>query len=448
MTPPPRAAGGTRRTVAPETPPSARTGPRASFVSAAQRTGPSGRAPGWLRVANSGDTNAALAPARLARTRSGASWAELVTGCPGRSHPRRHGRAALPPRRCSPAPTAAASRGSLATVIRMPRCRHRRAAAAASAARPGTPSWRNTTPQPRGSRAMAGKGSGSRTASVNSHKAGSPFAALPPTALPLRVLLRALTWRAQAASLLSMQPSDPAGPAADTLLGRLAQVQARIAAAAARAGRPAGSVQLVAVSKTYPAADVLAVVAAGQLVFGENRVQEAAAKFGPLRAGHPGLQLHLIGGLQTNKARDAVRTADVIESLDRPRLADAIADALAKDGVKEGAAPGPRLLVQVNVGDEPQKAGIPTQDADGFIEACRRRFGPLLTGLMCIPPADGDPAPHFAWLAACAARHGLGTLSMGMSGDYEAAIAQGATHVRVGSAIFGARPPLAQPLPP
>ncbi len=290
---------------------------------------------------------------------------------------------------------------------------------------------------------MAGKGSGSRTASVNSHKAGSPPPALPPTALPPRILLRVLTWRAQAASLVSMQPSDPAGPAADTLLGRLAQVQTRIAAAAARAGRPAGSVQLVAVSKTYPAADVLAVVGAGQLVFGENRVQEAAAKFGPLRAGHPGLQLHLIGGLQTNKARDAVRTADVIETLDRPRLADAIADALAK----EGAAPGPCLLVQVNVGDEPQKAGIPTRDADGFIKACRRRFGPLLTGLMCIPPVDGDPAPHFAWLAACAARHGLGTLSMGMSGDYEAAIAQGATHVRVGSAIFGARPPQAQPGP-
>jgi len=294
---------------------------------------------------------------------------------------------------------------------------------------------------------MTGKGSGSRTASVNSHKAGNPPPALPPTASPPRVLLCALTWRAQAASLLSMQPSDPAGPAADTLLGRLAQVQARITAAAVRAGRPAGSVQLVAVSKTYPAADVLAVVGAGQLVFGENRVQEAAAKFGPLRASHPGLQLHLIGGLQTNKARDAVRTADVIESLDRPRLADAIADALAKEGAREDAASGPRLLVQVNVGDEPQKAGIPTRDADGFIETCRRRFGPLLTGLMCIPPADKDPAPHFAWLAACAARHGLGTLSMGMSGDYEAAIAQGATHVRVGSAIFGARPPQTQPGP-
>jgi len=229
-----------------------------------------------------------------------------------------------------------------------------------------------------------------------------------------------------------MAPSDSVlGSAPGTLLGRLAQVQARIAAATDRAGRPAGAVQLVAVSKTYPAADVLQALEAGQQAFGENRVQEAAAKFGPLRAAHPALRLHLIGGLQTNKARDAVRTADVIESLDRPRLADAIEDALSKGGTRGGPA-GPALLVQINVGDEPQKA-------DAFIESCQRRFGPLLAGLMCIPPAEEDPAPHFAWLAACAARHGLGTLSMGMSGDYEAAIARGATHVRVGTAIFGPR---------
>lgn len=237
-----------------------------------------------------------------------------------------------------------------------------------------------------------------------------------------------------------MTPSDAATgfPGTDgTLLARLAEVQGRIAAAAARAGRLPGSVQLVAVSKTYPAADVLQVLGAGQAVFGENRVQEAAAKFGPLRAGHPGLRLHLIGPLQTNKARDAVRAADVIETLDRPRLADAIADALGREGMADGA--GPSLLVQVNVGDEPQKAGVPTADADSFVEACMARFGPRLTGLMCIPPAAGDPAPHFAWLAACAARHGLGVLSMGMSGDYEVAAAHGATHVRVGSAIFGSR---------
>lgn len=170
------------------------------------------------------------------------------------------------------------------------------------------------------------------------------------------------------------------------------------------------------------------------MVFGENRVQEAAAKFPSLRAGRPALRVHLIGGLQTNKARDAVRAADVIESLDRARLADAIADAVQREGRT------PTLLVQVNVGDEPQKAGIPTAEADAFIVACMARFGSALAGLMCIPPADGDPAPHFRWLAERAARHGLGTLSMGMSGDYEAAIGAGATHVRVGTAIFGGRP--------
>jgi pyridoxal phosphate enzyme (YggS family) len=210
-------------------------------------------------------------------------------------------------------------------------------------------------------------------------------------------------------------------------------VRARIAAAAARAGRAAEAVQLVAVSKTHPAEAVQAALGAGQAVFGENRVQEAAMKFPALRPAHPGLRLHIIGGLQTNKARDAVRLADVIEVVDRPRLADAIAEAIQKEGRS------PDLLVQVNVGDEPQKSGIPTAEADGFIEACRTRFGASLTGLMCIPPAEGDPGPHFAWLAACAARHGLGVLSMGMSGDFEAAIAHGATHVRVGTAIFGHR---------
>ena len=239
---------------------------------------------------------------------------------------------------------------------------------------------------------------------------------------------------------LSEFPADPGA----TLLSRLAAVQARVAAAAARAGRAPDAVRLVAVSKTHPAADVAQALGAGQLLFGENRVQEAAAKFGSLRPDHPGLRLHLIGPLQTNESRDAVRAADVIESLDRPRLADALADALAREG-HGGWTPagncGPALLVQVNVGDEPQKAGVPAADADAFIAACRGRFGLRLAGLMCIPPAEGDPAPHFAWLAACAARHGLGTLSMGMSGDYETAIAHGATHVRVGSAIFGTRPP-------
>ena len=210
-------------------------------------------------------------------------------------------------------------------------------------------------------------------------------------------------------------------------------IQDRIAAALAAAGRTPGSAHLVAVSKTHPAESVSAALEAGQRLFGENRVQEAASKFPALRAGRPDLRLHLIGGLQTNKARDAVRLADVIESLDRPRLADAIADAIQKEGR------APTLLVQVNIGDEPQKAGIPTAQADAFIDACRHRFGDALTGLMCIPPAEGSPVPHFQALATLAARHALKTLSMGMSADFEAAIAQGATHVRVGSAIFGAR---------
>ena len=215
---------------------------------------------------------------------------------------------------------------------------------------------------------------------------------------------------------------------------RLATVQARIAAAARQAGRAPDDITLVAVSKTHPAASVLAALRAGQAVFGENRVQEAAAKFPALRPAWPDLRLHLIGGLQTNKAREAVRLADVIESLDRPRLAEALAHAVTIEGRC------PRLLVEVNVGDEAQKAGIPRAEADRFIDDCQSRFGAALAGLMCVPPADADPAPHFHWLAACAARHGLGVLSMGMSADFEIAIACGATHVRIGTAIFGHRP--------
>ena len=225
----------------------------------------------------------------------------------------------------------------------------------------------------------------------------------------------------------------PTSPSA--IAGNLAAIQARIAAAAASAGRLARDVTLVAVSKTHGADAVLEALAAGQLTFGENRVQEAAGKFPPLRPSAPGLQLHLIGPLQTNKVRDALAVADVIETLDRPRLADAIASAAGPDGPQAG------LLIQVNVGGEAQKAGIARADADGFIADCKGRFGAALRGLMCIPPADGDPEPHFAWLADRAARHGLQTLSMGMSGDFEAAVRQGATHVRVGTAIFGHRPP-------
>jgi pyridoxal phosphate enzyme (YggS family) len=227
-----------------------------------------------------------------------------------------------------------------------------------------------------------------------------------------------------------IQTSEPRHDIAQALQ----QVRAAIAAAAAAAGRDPAAIALVAVSKFHPQKAVLQAMAAGQTIFGENRVQEAAAKFAPLRRAEPDLVLHIIGALQTNKAREAVRLADVIETLDRPRLADALAQAAEQEGRM------PSLLVQVNVGDEPQKGGVPTADADAFIALMQRRFGDRVRGLMCIPPAEGDPAPHFRWLQACAARHGLGQLSMGMSGDFAAAIACGATHVRIGTAIFGHRP--------
>lgn len=213
----------------------------------------------------------------------------------------------------------------------------------------------------------------------------------------------------------------------------LARVRSDIATAAIAAGRPPEAVSLVAVSKFHPQEAVLAAIAAGQYLFGENRVQEATAKFAPLRADHD-FRLHIIGALQTNKVREAVRIADVIETLDRPKLADAIADAAER----EGRMPG--LFVQVNVGDEPQKGGVASAGADAFIAAMQRRFGETIRGLMCIPPAEGDPVPHFRSLATLAARHGLPELSMGMSGDFPAAIACGATLVRVGTAIFGHRP--------
>ena len=213
----------------------------------------------------------------------------------------------------------------------------------------------------------------------------------------------------------------------------LNRIRDRIAEATARANRPVGSVTLVAVAKTHPAAAVLAALQAGQTVFGENRVQEAADKYPGLRPASPALTLHLIGGLQTNKARDAVRLADVIETLDRPKLASALAAAMAKEQRR------PRLLVEVNTGDEPQKAGVARAEADSFVRACSAEHGLTIDGLMCIPPPEADPRPHFLFLAELAARHGLKTLSMGMSADFETAIACGATHVRIGTAIFGTR---------
>jgi len=229
--------------------------------------------------------------------------------------------------------------------------------------------------------------------------------------------------------------SDPDfEPQSRAILAALARVRGELDAAATAAGRDAAAINLVAVSKFHPQAAVRAALQAGQRVFGENRVQEAAAKFAALRAEGVDFRLHIIGALQTNKARDAVRIADVIETLDRPRLAEAIADAAEREGRL------PALFVQVNVGDEAQKGGVATAEADVFIESIRKRFGDRLLGLMCIPPADAAPAPYFLWLQACAARHGLAELSMGMSGDFAQAIACGATEIRVGSAIFGHRP--------
>jgi pyridoxal phosphate enzyme (YggS family) len=214
---------------------------------------------------------------------------------------------------------------------------------------------------------------------------------------------------------------------------RLADVRARIAAAERAAGRPAGSVRLIAVSKTFAAEAIEPLIAAGQGVFGENRVQEAKAKWPALRATHPGIELHLIGPLQSNKAAEAVALFDAIHTIDR----DKIAAAIAAEIVRQKRTP--RLLVQVNTGEEPQKAGIAPTETDAFVERCRTVHGLAIDGLMCIPPADENPGPHFALLAKIGKRLGLASLSMGMSGDFETAIAFGATDVRVGSAIFGER---------
>ncbi|WAC28391.1 YggS family pyridoxal phosphate-dependent enzyme [Ancylobacter sp. SL191] len=221
---------------------------------------------------------------------------------------------------------------------------------------------------------------------------------------------------------------------ASGVTARLAEVRARIAQACVDAGRAPQSVKLIAVSKTFGAEHMAPALEAGQRLFGENRVQEAKGKWPALRAATPDIELHLIGPLQTNKVREALGLFDVIHTLDRPSLAQALAKELPRL-----ERPAPRLLVQVNTGEEPQKAGIPPQEADAFIGACREEHGLTVSGLMCIPPADEPAAPHFALLAKIAARNGLDMLSMGMSGDFETAIMLGATHVRVGSAIFGGR---------
>ena len=219
----------------------------------------------------------------------------------------------------------------------------------------------------------------------------------------------------------------------ETIAENLAEVRGHITAAAQAAGRDPASVTLVAVGKNRDAEYIQAALDAGQHVFGENRVQEAQGKFPALKAANPGLRLHLIGPLQTNKAQDAVALFDVIETLDRPKLAHALVKELAKAGRR------PECYVQVNTGEEPQKAGIAPREADAFIALTRDELGLPVTGLMCLPPLDDDPALHFALLAETARRNGLAHLSMGMSADYEIAIRFGATHVRVGTAIFGAR---------
>lgn len=216
-------------------------------------------------------------------------------------------------------------------------------------------------------------------------------------------------------------------------VARLEQVRDNIASAEREAGRMAGSVTLVAVSKTFEADTIVPVIEAGERVFGENRVQEAQGKWPALKAAYPGIELHLIGPLQSNKAKEAVALFDVIETVDREK----IAAELAKEIARQDKAP--RLYVQVNTGSEPQKAGVDPREAVAFVDRCRDVHGLAIEGLMCIPPLDENPGPHFALLEKLAREAGLEKLSMGMSGDYELAIAFGATSVRVGSAIFGAR---------
>jgi pyridoxal phosphate enzyme (YggS family) len=227
---------------------------------------------------------------------------------------------------------------------------------------------------------------------------------------------------------LSVEDSPHLSPAQ-----RLAEVGRKIAQACLEAGRDSGAVTLVAVSKTFAADAIAPVIAAGQRVFGENRVQEATAKWPALTALYPDIELHLIGPLQSNKAKEAVALFGAIHAVDRPSLCAALAKEIEKQGRH------PRLFVEINTGAEPQKAGILPEAADAFLRECRETYGLTIQGLMCIPPLAEAPAPHFALTAKIASRNGLKLLSMGMSADYEAAIRFGATHVRVGSAIFGER---------
>jgi hypothetical protein len=218
-----------------------------------------------------------------------------------------------------------------------------------------------------------------------------------------------------------------------TAAERLEIIESRIERARRRFGPPPDKVELVAVSKTFPAEEIAPFLAAGQRVFGENRVQEAKAKWPALVSACPEIALHLIGPLQSNKAKEAVALFDAIHSVDRPSICEALAKEIKSQGKR------PQLFVQLNTGEEPQKAGVAPGEADAFIAACREKYGLEISGLMCIPPVNDAPAPHFALTAKIAARNGLKNLSMGMSADFAVAIQLGATHVRVGSAIFGHR---------
>ena len=229
----------------------------------------------------------------------------------------------------------------------------------------------------------------------------------------------------------TLDAKPPVGEA-DVAAG-LAEVRAQIRRAAEDSERDPASVHLVAISKTVPAEGILPALEAGQRLFGENYVQEARAKWPELKARFPDVELHFVGPLQSNKAREAVELFDVIHSLDRLSLAAALAREIARTGRT------PKLLIQVNTGDEAQKAGVAPDQVETLLSECRDTHGLAIQGLMCIPPADDPPSPHFALLARLAARHGLPILSMGMSADYAAAIQTGATHVRVGTAIFGRR---------
>lgn len=222
-----------------------------------------------------------------------------------------------------------------------------------------------------------------------------------------------------------------------SIAANLTATRAAIDVAAKASGRARDQVTLIAVSKTQPAEAIERAIAAGQLVFGENRIQEAQAKWPDLKARYRDVELHLLGSLQTNKVKAALELFDVIHTLDRPKLAAAV----AREGERVGKLP--RCFVQINTGEEPQKGGALPCDADDFVAACRTEYGLPVAGLMCIPPADEEPALHFALLKKIAQRNGLESLSMGMSGDFELAVEMGATHIRVGTAIFGPRRPLA-----